>query len=440
MKSLVVLGAGESGVGAALLGKSKGYKVFVSDGSKIADQFRQELIDASIDFEEEGHTIENIKGADVLIKSPGIPDDVALIKELVAFGLDPISEIEFAFQYNSTKIIAITGSNGKTTTTALIHHLIEGSNIESKIGGNYGISFARLLLGEDTPDIFVLEISSFQLDGIRTFRPDVSLILNITPDHLDRYEYKMELYAASKFRIALNQRQPDLLILNQDQQICNEGNHKMLTERKGDIPFIRQVSPGRAISTIGNFSQTEFVEIENPVLQSVHNLYNAQCAILAAEYAGVPLDHIRKRLESFEGMEHRMEIVRKKDGVLFINDTKATNVDATLQALRSMDDRVIWIVGGTDKGNEYDQLAPLVKTLVKGMICLGIDNENIKAAFEGIVPHIEETKDVNQAVQSAFRLAEGGGVVLLSPACASFDLFKNYIDRGNQFKAAVQAL
>ena len=440
MERVVVLGGGESGVGAALLAKAKSFDVFVSDGSKIAEKYKQELLDHQIDFEEEGHSIENIKNADVLIKSPGIPDHIPLIKTLIDFGLDPISEIEFAYRFCDSKIIAITGSNGKTTTTALIYHLLNGSQLKAKIGGNYGVSFARLLLEEDVPDVFVLEISSFQLDGIRTFKPDISVLLNITPDHLDRYHYNLDEYAQSKFRICMNQRIPDLFKVNQDQEICFQMTVELIKDRQDTIPVIKQVSQDRAIHIIDDYTSTQFYEIENTALQSVHNKFNAQCAILAAEYIGVDKAYISERLETFNNLPHRMEVVRVKDGVQFINDSKATNVDAVYHALSSLSHPVVWIAGGTDKGNEYEALYPLVNNKVTTLICLGMDNKKLIESFEGKIPNIQETKDINQAVQEAFRLAEGQGSVILSPACASFDLFKNYMDRGDQFRAAVLSL
>lgn len=436
MKRVVVLGGGESGVGAALLAKKKQYDVFVSDASKIADTFRQELVENEIDFEDGGHTFDKIRTADIIIKSPGIPDHVPLIKDLKKMGLDPISEIEFAWTFCQSKVIAITGSNGKTTTTALIYHLLQNSGLSSKIGGNYGISFARLLLESDIPDVFVLEISSFQLDGIRNFRPDIAILLNITPDHLDRYEYNLDLYADSKFRIAMNQTGKDVFITNSGQEI--------ITKRKptDDIfkkPRLLYVSPLKVLDEVTNLNGEKY-HLLNPELLSVHNRFNAQCAVFAAETIGVSVQHIEDRLASFVNLAHRMEFVRELKGVRFINDSKATNVDSVVQAIKSVEYPVIWIAGGTDKGNDYAELIPLVKPKVKTLICLGVDNEKLKDAFDGVLNNIQETKDINQAVQDAFRLAEGQGTVLLSPACASFDLFKNYIDRGDQFKAAIAAL
>ncbi|MDA9774059.1 UDP-N-acetylmuramoyl-L-alanine--D-glutamate ligase [Saprospiraceae bacterium] len=436
MRKLVVLGGGESGVGAALLGKKEGFDVFVSDGSKIADQYKAELLKNNIQFEEEIHTVEKIEIADVLVKSPGIPDHIALIKDLIARGLDPISEIEFAFRFCHSKIIAITGSNGKTTTTGLIHHLVEGSGMTVKVGGNYGISFARLMIEDDVPEVFVLEISSFQLDGMRVFRPDVAIMLNITPDHLDRYDYDLEKYALSKMSITRNQLHGDLFILNADEIDRMDD----LSELENGEPEIALVSMEMTEEGIFDLDLENEYEYENESLAGKHNLFNTQCAVFAAEWMGVEIDHIEKKLKSFKNLPHRMEKLEKVNGVSFINDSKATNVDAVQFALDAMEDGVIWIAGGTDKGNDYASIKELVSDKVKSLICLGVDNKALIESFSGVVSEILETKDINEAVQEAFRLAEGNGTVILSPACASFDLFKNYIDRGDQFKAAVQAL
>lgn len=435
---MVILGAGESGVGAALLAKHHGYSVFVSDNGSIADRFKSELEAANIAYESNGHSMERLMEADVLIKSPGIPDHIELIQNLKAAGIDPISEIEFAYGFCTGKIVAITGSNGKTTTTALCGHLFEGSSLSVRIGGNYGISFARLLTKE-LVDVYVLELSSFQLDGIRNFKPDVAILLNITEDHLDRYEYDLKLYAASKFRVSMHQGQDDVLILNGEDSWCQRLMEQLADQQQS--PKIRPVLPSVTRTTIYTKpGSKEPALIKNKTLLSTHNSFNAQCAIYAALELGVSVQHIEGQLDSFVGLEHRMEFVASYAGVDFINDSKATNVDAVLKALDSLEAPVVWIAGGVDKGNDYRLLQQFVNTKVEALICLGVDNAALRAAFSADLPKLIETKEINQAVQEAFRLAEGRGTVLLSPACASFDLFKNYIDRGHQFKRAVHDL
>ena len=433
MKRVVILGSGESGVGAALLAKAKGYDVFISDYSPINDKYKEELIDANIVFEEGQHTWRLISNADVLIKSPGIPDTIKLIQDLLKEGIDPISEIEFASWFCEAKIIAITGSNGKTTTTSLIYHLLSNCGISAKIGGNYGISFARLLFEENIPDYFVLELSSFQLDGMRKFKADISVLLNITPDHLDRYEYNIDLYAQSKMRVLNNQLSSNSFVYNAEDELIK----KYLSE---DQVNAIGVYPTKARSVIKSLNDNYEYKFKNEVFNSVHNKYNLQSAVYVAELCGLYPESINKAIESFQVIENRIDLIRIKDKVRFINDSKATNVDAVEKALESVESPIVWIAGGTDKGNDYTTLKQFVKLKVKALICLGVDNEALKNAFQDLVPVLKETQDVNQAVQEAFRLAEGKGSVLLSPACASFDLFKNYIDRGNQFKEAVLAL
>ena len=433
MKRVVILGGGESGVGAALLAQKKGYDVFVSDYSPIADSFKEELVFANILFEEGNHTWGLISNADILIKSPGIPDGIKLIQDLLKEGIDPISEIEFASWFCDTKIIAITGSNGKTTTTALIYHLLSNCRVSAKIGGNYGISFARLLIEEEKPEYFVLELSSFQLDGIRKFKADISVLLNITADHLDRYKYNIDLYAQSKMRILNKQIKTDAFVYNAEDELIE----KYLDKDQVDGYKIYSSKTKLEITSL----ETEYeYEFENQVLQSVHNRYNLQTAVYVAELCGLKPKAILEAIESFQGLEHRMDLIRIKENVRFINDSKATNVDAVEKALESVESPIIWIAGGTDKGNDYTSIQQFVKLKVKALICLGVNNEALKNAFQEVIPVIQETQDINQAVQEALRLAEGKGSVLLSPACASFDLFKNYIDRGNQFKDAVLAL
>lgn len=426
----VVLGAGESGVGAALLAKHLGHEVFVSDKGKISEKYKIELEKNAIPNEEGKHTLERILQADQVIKSPGIPDRVPLIQELMKQGIPVISEIEFAGRHSTGSIIGITGSNGKTTTTKLTYHLLKSAGFDVAMGGNIGYSFARLVL-EGQNDYYVLELSSFQLDGIRDFRPDISILLNITPDHLDRYDYKMEKYIASKFRIIRNQAKGDLFIYNgQDQNILN-----YLHERT--------IAPTTAVMT-DKMIDANSINVENArfdmthsSLKGQHNYFNALCAVQAALHLQADVERIQEALNSFVNAPHRLESVATIDGVEYINDSKATNVDAVYYALHAMKKPVIWIVGGTDKGNDYEPIISLVEEKVKAVICMGVDNQNLLETFSSKVKIIEETKSATEAVERASVYGEEGDVVLLSPACASFDLFKNYIDRGDQFRAAV---
>lgn len=435
MKKCVVLGGGESGVGAALLAHKKGFEVFVSDYSMIAENFKQELIENEMPFEDGKHTLDKIYSADVIVKSPGIPDHIDLIQDALSKGIEVISEIEFGYRFCETPIIAITGSNGKTTTTALIHHLFKGSGLTSKIGGNYGISFARLLLESDTPDVFVLEISSFQLDGITSFAPDIAILLNISADHLDRYDYDLSKYAQSKMRITANQNANQTFIYNSDDRLINT----LLESKKVNNRLPNLLTVPERVSELKEVGGDE-IKLKNKTLQYSHNRFNAQCAIYAAQTFGVKPKHIKQQLNSFVGIEHRMEFVREIEGIEFINDSKATNVDAVKKAFQSIDQPIVWLAGGTDKGNDYEELEQLVKLKVKSLICVGVDNTALKNAFQDVIPELKETTRIDEAVQSAFRLADKGDIVLLSPACASFDLFKNYMDRGDQFKKAVAEL
>ena len=428
----VVLGAGESGTGAARLAKEKNYAVFVSDFSKIDDHFKKELIDAEIEFEDGGHSLEKIYDANVIVKSPGIPDHIPLIQNALNNGIEVISEIEFASRFCNKPIVAITGSNGKTTTTALLHHLFQASGLTSKIGGNYGISFARLLLEKEAADVYVLEISSFQLDGITSFKPSISILLNISADHLDRYNYEILNYAKAKMRITENQDVENHFIYNRDDSLINT----LLKEKNTNAKHIPVKGNVETLSALDGSP----IKNTNKLLQYAHNRFNAQCAIYAAQTFGLKPNHIEKQLSSFKGEEHRMELVDVINEIEFINDSKATNVDAVLKALEALDRPVVWIAGGTDKGNNYEELIQLVKPKVKTLLCLGVDNTALRNAFQGIVPELKETTKIDEAVQSAFRLADKGDIILLSPACASFDLFKNYKDRGNQFKEAVAKL
>ena len=427
---IVILGAGESGVGAALLAQQKGFEVFVSDKSKIKSEYKNELEKNAIPYEELQHTESKIFAATEVIKSPGIPDKVPLIKELKERGIAVISEIEFAARYTNATIIGITGSNGKTTTTKLIYHLLETAGYKVAVGGNIGTSFARLLVGGEY-EYYVLELSSFQLDGIVDFRPHVSVLLNITPDHLDRYEYKMENYIHSKFRITKNQLEEDVFIYNGfDENIKTYLQDKQLIINK--IP-VKEVFYTKNKLRVG---VSEF-DTTKCSLKGQHNFFNASCAIHAAHAVGVKDEFIQQGLNTFINEPHRLEHVATIKGVDYINDSKATNVDAVYYALAAMEKSVIWVVGGTDKGNDYNAITDLVLEKVKAIVCLGLDNTPIIEAFLGKIEIIEETQSCEAAVKVAESLSEKGDVVLLSPACASFDLFKNYIDRGDQFKAAV---
>lgn len=428
--NITILGAGESGVGAALLAKHQGYEVFVSDGGNIRKQFRKELIDNNIDFESGMHSFARIYRTDLVVKSPGVPNDSPAVKLCKKVGLQVISEIEFASRHTSAKIIAITGSNGKTTTTLLTHHLLKNAGLNTIAGGNLGTSFARLLLDKPA-DIYVLEISSFQLDDIDSFKPEVAVILNITPDHLDRYEGSMKKYADAKFKIIKNQKESDALIFySKDDEINNRLNKYNYPGSLIGTP--ENIAAGNSIP-LGDFE----IDFSKCSLKGPHNKINAFCALQAALIFGVKQEDLQSGLDSFVNAPHRLEKVAEKDGITFINDSKATNVDATYFALKAMEQKVIWIAGGVDKGNDYEVLLPLAKEKVKALICLGIKNEKLKTTFDGLVPKIVEANNMKLAVKMASDLAEAGETVLLSPACASFDLFKNYIDRGEQFKNSV---
>lgn len=430
---IAVLGAGESGVGAAILAKEKGLDVFVSDAGKIKENYKKELRDKGIPNEEGTHTWTSIFDADEIVKSPGIPDHSPLVRKLTAHGKPIISEIEFASRYTTAHIIGITGSNGKTTTTRLLHNLLISDHINAAMGGNVGISFARNIT-EKKYDCFVLELSSFQLDGIQEFRPDTAILLNITPDHLDRYDYKMENYVRSKFRIAMNQRVEDLIILNGD----NPAMKNYLSAHR--------LSP-QMIEVFEHFENTNIIKVEgsefqmnNRQLQGPHNFFNATCAIIAAKKYGASDDAIQRGLDTFNNAPHRLEFIRELDGVEYINDSKATNVDSVLQALRAMTKPIVWIAGGQDKGNDYSELEALVRQKVKALICLGADNTKLVEYFSPFIKNIEETTTAEEAAQRAKIYAEKGDVVLLSPACASFDLFENFARRGELFKEAVLEL
>ena len=443
MKRLVVLGGGESGVGAALLGKEKEYNVFLSDAGKIAKKYIDVLRHNEIEWEEERHTESKILNADIVVKSPGIPDHIPLIQKLNATPISVISEIEFASLYTSANIIGITGSNGKTTTTLMVHQILSHAGLDVAIGGNIGDSFAKQVLNNNAN--YVLELSSFQLDGIENFRPHIAIITNITPDHLDRYDYKFENYIASKFRIAMNQTSKDYLIYDSDDEVI-VSYLKTHNIQSTLVPFslTRKVTNGTYLeqnNIIIEFNKRDIIMPTTTLaLEGKHNIKNAMAASTVAHLLKIRNTTIRESLEGFQGAEHRLEQVLTINKVQYINDSKATNVNATYYALESMNTPTVWIVGGVDKGNDYKALYPFVNEKVKAIICLGKDNEALFDAFGTMVDNIIETQSMSEAVQIAYKIAIAGESVLLSPACASFDLFENYEDRGHQFKAAVRQL
>jgi len=441
---LVVLGAGESGVGTAILGKQKGFEVFVSDKGSIAKKYKYVLLNNDISFEELTHSEAKILNADVVMKSPGIPDKIALVQKLVKNKIPVISEIEFASKYTNGVVVGITGSNGKTTTTMLLNHVLKNAGLNVGMGGNIGKSFAQQV-AEDYFDYHVLELSSFQLDGIIKFTPRIAIITNITPDHLDRYEYKFENYINSKFRITENQTKSDFLIYDYDDKEIS----KWIKTNKVEatlLPFslTTELEQGvflRDNNIIVNYkTENNIMNISTLALKGKHNTKNAMAAAMAASLLKVRSNSIRESLEDFDGAEHRLESVLKINGVQYINDSKATNVNATYYALESMKTPTVWIVGGVDKGNDYLELMPLVREKVKAIVCLGVENQKIISSFSNVVDLIVETMGAEEAVKVAYKIAEKGDAVLLSPACASFDLFENYEDRGHQFKKAVREL
>ncbi len=443
-KKLAILGGGESGIGTAILAKKKGFEIFLSDKGKIKDKYKEVLEHIEIDWEDEKHTEAKIFDADIVMKSPGIPDTAPMIMQLREKGIPVISEIEFASWFSEVPVIGITGSNGKTTVTSLVQHLLKEGGVNSAMGGNIGNSYAKLV-AEETHDWHVLEISSFQLDGIVDFRPHIAILTNITPDHLDRYDYKLENYIASKFRITMNQTEDDYFIYDTDDKNITDWLEKNPV-RSQKLPFSieRKIENGAYIENeniVVTINNTKFtMPTSELALQGKHNAKNAMAAATVSQLLRIRKQTIRESMSNFQGVEHRLEKVLKINNVLYINDSKATNVNATYYALDSMESETVWIVGGVDKGNVYDDLLPLVNEKVKAIICLGVDNQKIKASFGNIVETITETTTMSEAVQTAYKLAEKGDNVLLSPACASFDLFENYEDRGRQFKEAVRNL
>lgn len=444
-KRLVILGGGESGVGAALLAQQQGYDVFLSDGGNLKDYYRTELQQHQIPFEEGQHSVEKILSADEIVKSPGIGEKNELVKQIRQKGISVISEIELAFRYKGdSKIVAITGSNGKTTTTALIYHICKNAGLDAALVGNIGYSFARQV-SEKPSALYVLEISSFQLDDIKTFRPHIAVLLNITEDHLDRYDYQFSNYINSKFSIIANQTMEDYFIYCEDDEVIIQ-KIPLINLHTNPLPFSMKHEVKKGAYIKGDQMMLRIQEervsmsIYDFALKGKHNQYNTMAAGIAAATLGIRKEKIREAVNNFQSLEHRMEFVAMVRGVEFVNDSKATNVNSTWYALESMNKPVVLVLGGVDKGNDYQLIAELVKEKVKAIVCMGTDNKKIIQAFKNIVPVIVETESAKKAVNASFKLATKGDVVLLSPACASFDLFKNYEDRGTQFKNSVKEL
>ena len=447
--NIVVLGAGESGNGAALLAKAKGFPVFVSDAGTIKDSYRQELEKAAIEFESGGHTMDRIMQADIIIKSPGIPEKTAVMKTLRAAEKTIISEIEWAYRFKgNSKIIAITGSNGKSTTASLAAHLLKEGGLDVALTGNIGYSFSRQIAVHPVK-WYVIEVSSFQLDDIVDFRPDIAILLNITPDHLDRYDYRFENYVASKFRIAMNQQQENLLIINKDDAVINNyiEQHPIKSKLLNITMNEHNLPPNEDGAFINDDSlhiRYEGEELKQSIheltIRGKHNQYNTMAAGISARATGLRNDALRNSFASFNGLEHRLEYVATIRGVEFINDSKGTNLNSVWYALESMHHPVILILGGQDKGNDYNEIADIIKEKVKAIVCLGRNNKPIIDALGPLVEHIVETQTAKDAVAAAYAFSENGDTVLLSPGCASFDLFENYKDRGQQFKEAVRSL
>ena len=446
MERVVVLGGGESGVGSAVLAKVKGFDVFLSDSGKIKDEAKATLAKWEIEYEEGGHTMEKILNANEVVKSPGIPDNVPLIVAIREKGIGIISEIEFAGRYDTAKKICITGSNGKTTTTSLIYFMLKNAGLNVGLAGNIGQSYAYQV-ATCNYDYYVLELSSFQLDGMYDFKADIAILMNITPDHLDRYDFKMQNYVNSKFRITRNMKEEDCFIFCEDDPVTI-GQLEQIVSRAKMLPFTQKNSTpkengawvGDEKMYVGMNGDVDYIYLKELALQGKHNVYNSMAAAIAAKAIKIDKKVIRESLMTFKGVEHRMEKVLKIKNVLYINDSKATNVDSAWYALDSMTTPVVWIAGGKDKGNDYEPLFNLVKDKVRVLICMGVDNTKLHRDFEDKVDMIFDVLSAKEAVQKAYEVALPGETVLLSPCCASFDLFKSYEDRGRQFKDAVRAL
>ena len=441
---IAILGGGESGVGAAILAQKKGFSVFLSDSGKIKKKYTEVLSNYKIAFEEEQHSTERILNAGLVVKSPGIPEKAPLIQQLLKTGVPVISEIEFAGRYNTAKTICITGSNGKTTTTLLTYHILKNAGLNVGLAGNVGKSFAWQV-AEEKHDVYVIELSSFQLDGMYDFRADVAVLMNITPDHLDRYNYDMQNYIDSKFRIIQNQTKNDFFIICADDEVTqNEIKKRNIIPQV--IPFGLGEPAGISAGVkdnqlIINLHKNQFsMSILELALQGKHNTYNSMAAGIASMIFEIRNEQLRESLADFKGVEHRLERFLKVHGIEFVNDSKATNVNSTWYALESIYKPIVWIAGGVDKGNDYTMLKALVKEKVKAIVCLGKDNKKLHEAFKGVVKNIVDASSMDEAVKAAYYLARNGDTVLLSPACASFDLFENYEDRGTQFKQKVRNL
>ena len=443
-KRIAILGGGESGVGAAILAQQKGFSVFLSDLGKIKEKYKTVLSDYKIDFEEEKHSTDKILTAELVIKSPGIPDKAPIIQQLKLNEIPVISEIEFAGRYTKAKTVCITGSNGKTTTTLLLYYILKNAGLNVGLAGNVGKSFAWQV-AEEKHDVYVIELSSFQLDGMYDFRTDVAVLLNITPDHLDRYNYNMQNYTDSKFRIIQNQTKNDFFIICADDEVTQNEIKKRNIEPV-IIPFGLGEPAGNSAGVkdnqlIINLHQNQFsMSILELALQGKHNTYNSMAAGIASMIFEIRNEQLRESLASFTGVEHRLERFLKVHGIEFVNDSKATNVNSTWYALESIYKPIVWIAGGVDKGNDYNMLKALAKEKVKAIVCLGKDNQKLHDAFKGVVKNIVDASSMDEAVKAAYYLARNGDTVLLSPACASFDLFENYEDRGAQFKQNVRNL
>ncbi len=442
-KHIAILGAGESGVGTAFLAKKQGWTVFVSDRGEVKEDYQIELINLGVEWEQGTHSVERILSADLIVKSPGIPSTVSLIQQAKNKGIPVVSEIEFAGYYSNAKTICITGSNGKTTTTMLTYHILKKAGIHVGLAGNVGKSFARQVAENDF-EWYVLELSSFQLDEMFEFRANIAMLLNITPDHLDRYNYDIDQYAAAKFRILQNQTAEDWFIYNYDDVLIRKGmEHRSITAQLAPFSMEEEIKQGgfanKQTLTI-NIKDQFTMSIHDLALKGRHNTQNSLASGIASRILEIRKEVVRESLEDFVNVEHRLEFVAKVHGIEFINDSKATNVNSTWFALESMDKPTVWVVGGVDKGNDYSELMELVKGKVKAIICLGVDNQKLLETFTGEVETIVEARSAMEAVAYGYRLAKDGETVLLSPACASFDLFENYEDRGNQFKTAVRAL
>ena len=441
---IAILGAGESGTGAAVLAKLKGFEVFVSDSGEIKNNYKNLLNEHNISWEEGKHSVDVILDADEIIKSPGIPERISIMENIRSSGIPVISELEFAARYTTAKKICITGSNGKTTTTSLIYHMLKKAGLNVGLAGNIGKSFA-LQVATENFDYYVLEISNFQLDDMYEFKADLAILLNITPDHLDRYDYDLQKYVDSKFRITQNLTEDEYFIFCNDDEITI-GELEKIVVLAEKLPFTLEDKPIKGAYIKNNNMKIEFDDIdfsmslEELALKGRHNTYNSMAAGIAGNILRIRKDIIRESLMDFQGVEHRLERFLKVHGIEFINDSKATNVNSTWYALESMTSPVIWIAGGIDKGNDYDELMPLVKNKVKALICLGKDNSKLHHAFDNHIETIVDSASMKEAVQSAYYLAKDGDCVLLSPACASFDLFDNYEDRGKQFKRMVKEL